>query len=440
MQELDNYFNRVTQQAQAPKKPKSRWFKWFLAASLAVFCLMVGFGTAFYLFWQVVIASEPKIEVEYEPVKYGELFNYEGVPDFLKENVDFSIFWDVWRLVQTKHVEQPVGDTTLFYGALRGLVAALGDPYSVFLDPKTTREFNQELTGSFEGIGAELGLRDGQITIIAPLSGMPAEQVGLKAGDKIVSIDGTDTTGMTVEYAVSLIRGPRGTSVTLTIKREGLDEPKEFVITRGTIILESVTWQMIGENQDIAHLELKYFNFDTSEKFNQAVQEIIAKKPRGIILDLRNNPGGLLNTAIEAASEWIGEDVVMFEDNFEGVERVYKGSGLARLGSFKTIVLINGGSASGSEIVAGALKDHGLATLVGEKTFGKGSVQTLENMRDGSSVKLTTAHWLTPNKEAIEGQGIVPDVEVKRTLEEYDAGLDPQLDKAVELLSRNSPE
>lgn len=434
MEEIDNYFNQVEEQAHTPARGKSRWFKWYLIVSLAVFCLVVGFGSGVYWLWQAPVPGEPLIEVEFTPLPYGEVYNYEGVPDYLSEDIDFGVFWDVWRLVQTKYVNQPIGDTSLFYGALAGLVASLGDPYSVFLDPETTREFNQELSGSFEGIGAEIGLRENQLTIIAPLDNSPAQKAGIQAGDQVLAIDGYDTTGITVEYAVSIIRGPKNTQVTLTVMRDELDEPQDIVITRNKIVLESAKWQMVGADQDIAHLQVKYFNFDTGEKFNAAVQEIIAKKPKGIILDLRNNPGGLLGTAIDVASEWIGKETVLFENNYEGETKKYDGTGLARLRPIKTVVLINGGSASGAEIVAGALQDHNIATLVGEKTFGKGSVQNLEGMRDGSSVKVTTSHWLTPNERAIDGQGISPDIEIERTLDNFDNGTDPQLEKALELL------
>lgn len=434
MEELDNYFNQVTEKAHQPKKSKSRWLKWYLVVSLAVFCLLAGFGGGVYWLWQAPQPGEPNIQVELYPPDPGEVFNTQGTPDYLRQDVDFDIFWDVWQLVQTKFVNQPVLDTELFYGSLKGLVASLGDPYSVFLDPKTTSEFNQELSGSFEGIGAEIGLREGQLTIVAPLDNSPAQKAGLHAGDKVMAIDGFDTTGISIEYAVSIIRGPQSSQVTLTVVRDDPVELQDIVITRGKIVLDSIKWKMVGVNEDIVHLEVKYFNFDTTEKFNEAVQAILAKKPKGIILDLRNNPGGLLGTAIDVASEWVGREAVLFEKNFEGEIKKYDGSGLARLRPIKTVVLINGGSASGAEIVAGALQDYKISTLAGETTFGKGSVQNLESMKDGSSVKLTTAYWLTPDKRAIEGEGIVPDVEVERTLEDYDAGLDPQIDKALELL------
>jgi carboxyl-terminal processing protease len=346
--------------------------------------------------------------------------------------VDFNLFWEVWSLVQKNYVHQPVTDTKLFYGALSGLVFALDDPYSVFFDPEMAEKFQQELEGTFSGIGAELGIKERQLTIIAPLPDTPAARAGLKAGDKILLIDGKETTEMALDYAVSLIRGQEGTEVTLTIWREGWERPQDFKITRGKIEIASVKWEMKG---DIAYIEINHFNEDTSGRFNQAVNELITKNPKGLVLDLRNNPGGFLSTAVEVAGEWIEKNVVVIEQRDDGEKNEEKSDGLARLQGLKTVVLINEGSASASEIVAGALQDYGKATLVGKKTFGKGSVQNLEPLSDGSAVKITVAEWLTPKGRHIDKEGITPDVEVDLTEDDYNANRDPQLDKAIEILN-----
>ena len=361
----------------------------------------------------------------------GTVNNTNQVPSYLSKDVDFNLFWQVWNLAKKDYVHQPVQDTKLFYGALSGMISSLGDPYSVFFDPKTAADFNQELSGSFEGIGAELGIKNKQLTVIAPLSGTPAEKAGLKAGDNILAIDGKDTTDMSLDSAVSLIRGKKGTDVTLTVWRTGWDKSQDFKITRDQIDVPSVKWEM---KKDIAYIQITNFNEDTSARFNQAVSELIAKDPKGLILDLRNNPGGFLDKAVDVAGEWILNDVVVSEQSDDGQKNDERSSGLARLENLKTVVLVNEGSASASEIVAGALQDYGKATLVGEKTFGKGSVQNLEPLPDGSAVKITVAEWLTPKGRHIDKEGIAPDIEVKLTEDDYNANRDPQMDKALELL------
>ncbi len=363
----------------------------------------------------------------------GQVYNKNEKPEFLKKDVNFNLFWDAWKLIEDNYVKQPVGETGLLYGAMAGSVAALGDPHSVFFDPKTTKDFTEELKGSFEGIGAEIAIKNDKLTVVAPLPDSPAEKAGIKNNDKVLAINGEDTSGMSLDYAVNKIRGPKGSEVVLTISRDGLDKSKEIKIVRDTIKIQSVKWEM--KNDNIALIKLRYFNEDTSDAFNKAVLEIVAKNPKGIILDLRNDPGGFLDTAIGVASEWVEEGVVVYEKSSDGQLNEHKANGRARFKDFPTVVLINGGSASGSEIVAGALKDHKLATLVGEKSFGKGSVQSLFPLEDGSSIKLTVALWLTPNQNQIDGQGIEPDVNVKLTDEDFNANKDPQLDKALEILS-----
>ncbi|MFH2136356.1 MAG: S41 family peptidase [Patescibacteria group bacterium] len=365
----------------------------------------------------------------------GEVKNTEKIPDYLSKDVDFNLFWEVWNLAKTNYVHQPVADTQLFYGALSGIVSSLDDPYSVFFDPKTASDFKQELEGTFSGIGAELGIKNNQLTIIAPLPETPASRAGLMAGDKILSIDGQDTIDMSLDYAVSIIRGERGTDVTLTIWREGWEKTSDIKITRDKIEVASVKWEM---KDDIAYIEINHFNEDTERRFNQAAIELLAKNPKGLILDLRNNPGGFLNTAVEVAGEWVENDIVVVEQMDDGVKNEERSSGLARFANLKTVVLVNRGSASASEIVAGALQDYGKATLVGEKTFGKGSVQTLEPLTDGSAVKITVAEWLTPKGRHIDKEGIAPDIEIKLTEEDYNANRDPQMDKAVEIINNQA--
>jgi carboxyl-terminal processing protease len=379
----------------------------------------------------VLGSRQGKIQTEKE-IFGGRVLDRTKLPEYLSRDVDFNLFWEVWDLAKKEYLRQPVSDTKLFYGALAGIIAALDDPYSVFLNPEVAEKFQQELKGTFEGIGAEIGIKNDQLTIIAPLPDTPAFRAGLKSGDKILAIDGKDTTGMALDYAVSLIRGPKGTEVILTIWREGWEKPKEIKIVRDKIELVSVKWEM---KDKIAYIAINHFNEDTSRRFNAAVNEILMANPKGIILDLRNNPGGFLETAVDVAGEWIENNVVVIEKTREGEKKPRKSSGLARLQNLKTVVLINQGSASASEIVAGTLQDYKKATLVGKKTFGKGSVQNLELLRDGSAVKITVSEWLTPNERQIDKEGIQPDIEIDLTEEDYNAGRDPQLDKAIEILS-----
>lgn len=364
----------------------------------------------------------------------GNVVDTNAPPPYLLKDVDFNLFWQVWKIVQDKYVDQPVKDTELFYGALEGIVSSLDDPHSVFLDPALMKKFEEELTGQFDGIGAELAIKNKELVIIAPLPSSPAEKAGLRARDWIVKINGEETGNMSIEEAVSKIRGKKGTSVTLTIFRDGFTEPKDFTIVRDLIHVMSVQYEQKGE---IAYIKILDFDEQSSQYFKDAVQKAFRQNPKGIILDLRNNPGGLLDSGIEVASEWLTKgEVVVGEEGANGQNDQFTTD---RDGVFKeipTVVLVNEGSASASEIVAGALQDFGRAKLVGKKTFGKGSVQELENLPDGSAVKITVARWLTPKGRQINEVGIAPDVEVELTEKDFANDLDPQLDKALELLGQ----
>jgi len=354
-------------------------------------------------------------------------------PAYLYKDVNFSLFKEVWDLVKNNYVDRDkILDTELFYGALRGIVASLGDPHTTLYDPEETADFSKELEGNFEGIGAEINIKKDQLVIVAPLPGTPAEKAGLKAGDAILEIDGKNTASLFVDEAVKMIRGKEGTAVELLISREGWDEPKKIKIIRAKIHFDSVSWNL--RDDGIFYVEINNFNDDTMKLFEKAIREILTKKPKGLILDLRNDPGGYLDQAVSVASEWVTDGPVVLEEDKDGKRTPLDTNAKARLKNFKAVVLINGGSASGSEIVAGALQDYGLATLVGEKTFGKGSVQELKPLSDGSSVKITIARWLTPKGRSIDKEGITPDLEVKLTADDFNNNKDPQLDRAVEIL------
>ncbi|HMN19594.1 MAG TPA: S41 family peptidase [Candidatus Moranbacteria bacterium] len=353
--------------------------------------------------------------------------------------VDFALFWRVWDLLKQKYVDTDSLDAKkLMYGAIKGMLAATGDPYTTFLDPEETQEFGEDISGSFEGIGAELGIKQGILTVIAPLSGTPAEKAGLRAADKIIRIDGKITADMGIDDAVKLIRGKKGTTVTLTILRGGENEARDITVERGVINVKSVQLSFTDDN--IANLKVTRFGDDTSREFAQAIRSLKSRNAKGIILDLRNNPGGYLDSAVDMAGRMLPQGkVVVMEESRGGEREELQASGADMASSIETVVLINEGSASASEILAGALKENrGNVTLVGKKSFGKGSVQELVELPQGTAAKFTVARWLTPNGNQINEQGINPDIEISLSNEDYENDRDPQLDKALEVLREKS--
>jgi len=365
-----------------------------------------------------------------------EIRNADAKPNALND-IDFSQFWDVWSIIKDKYVKEPPADIDLFHGAVRGLVDSLEDPYSVYFDPEDAEKFVTELDGEFQGIGAEIGIKDDKLTVIAPLPGTPADKAGLKAKDWIVGIDDTETSGMTVEDAVSRIRGEKDTAVKLLIYRDGFTEPKTFEIVRDVIVIEAVKADIVTKGgKKYAYILISQFNDKVASQFSEAVRQATNEGVTGVVLDLRNDPGGFLDTAVTVAGEWAPDEAIVKEKFKDGTINPYISTGgKGRLSKMPTVVLVNGGSASASEIVAGALQDLGKATIVGEKTYGKGSVQEFQEFGDGSAVKLTVALWYTPKDRSIDKEGIAPDVEVKLTDEDIKKERDPQLDKAYEILA-----
>jgi len=364
---------------------------------------------------------------------YGDLTNVD-IPAYLSQDVNFALFWQIWDLVKEKYLHQDeIHDLDLFYGALAGSVAALQDPYSVFFNPEIADKFTEELSGRFEGIGAEIGIKDGRLTIIAPLPDTPAEQAGIRAGDKIYAIDDLDTTGMSTDRAVNLIRGEKGTEVVLLVVHKESTEPIEITIIRDTININSVQWEM--KEDKIAYIRVTHFNSDTGRRFKEMVNAALLQGAERVVLDLRNDPGGFLDIAVELGGYWIDNDVMVQEIFFDSSRnKNYLTSGRAILAGLPTVVLVNGGSASASEILAGALQDHGLATVIGEQTFGKGSVQELETLSDGSAIKITVAEWHTPLGRTIDKEGIEPDIIVEFDEEVYNNDGDNQLEEAMRIV------
>ena len=351
------------------------------------------------------------------------------------EETNFSLFWQTWQVIQNKFVDKDkINTEAMIYGAISGMVGSLGDPYTVFMEPEDTKRFVEDVKGSFEGVGMEVGIRNNQLTVIAPLEGTPAQKAGLRAGDAIVKVDNEGTADMTVDEAVNRIRGARGTEVVLTIFRKEWEEERDVKVIRGVIEIPSLKWELKDDN--IAYLHLYNFTEKAAYDFRKAAIEILESPARKVILDLRNNPGGYLEVAQDIAG-WFMEagDVVAIEDFGEGKEqKLYKAEGNGLLASYAVVVIINEGSASASEILAGALRDNQSVELIGETSFGKGSVQELEKLKDGSSLKVTIAKWLTPKGELITDKGLEPDVKVEISEEDIAAEKDPQLDKAIEII------
>ncbi len=365
-------------------------------------------------------------------------------------NVDFSLFWDVWQRVLRSYIDRgSVDPQKMVYGAISGMVSSLGDPYTSYFPPKENKDFKEDLGGSFQGIGAELGLKDGHLIVIAPLKGMPAEKAGIRAGDYILKVNDEDTINWTVPQAVDKIRGPGGTTVKLSILHAKETKPVDLSIVRNTITVPSVeSWMktpaeiteisgmstVSSLSGKVAYIRLSRFGDNSNAEWDKAVASVVAagSSVKGLVFDLRNNPGGYLEGAVYIGSEFIKNGTVVSQVNSDGSKQDYPVMRRGKLLDIPVVVLINKGSASAAEIVSGALRDYKRATLVGETSFGKGSVQTPEDLSDGSSVHITTGKWLMPKGESISKKGVVPDVLIP--MEEYDATRDAQLAKAIELL------
>jgi carboxyl-terminal processing protease len=347
--------------------------------------------------------------------------------------VDFSSLNSIYALMQ-RNFDGQINDQKALDGAKAGLVAAGGDPYTTYLDAKSAKELSDSLTGKLSGIGAEIGIKNNILTVIAPLSDSPAEKAGLMSGDLIAKINNEDTTDMPVSTAVSKIRGDAGTKVTLKLVRTGKADPFDVTITRADITVPSVKYSL--KNGNIAYIDVSRFGPDTAELVDKAATELKAQGATRVILDMRNNPGGYLDAGVAVASQFLpaGQTVVSERTGgkTKGAPMVAAKGG--KLIGLPTVVLINAGSASASEIVAGALHDNKAAQLEGEKSFGKGSVQEIKNLPDGAQLKVTIAHWYTPGGININKEGIKPDIEVKMSSEDFNLSRDPQLDKALEML------
>jgi carboxyl-terminal processing protease len=387
------------------------------------------------------------VAVFYAGRRTAESGPYAAQPAFIAPNTDTSLitnaqfapFWKEWQILQQKYVTS--ASTTpqdMVYGAMEGLAQSEGDPYTVFFPPQENNLFQSDIAGNFEGVGMEIDIKNSALTVISPLKGTPAAQAGILAGDIISQIDDKDTSNMTVDQAVDLIRGPAGSTVKLTIIRTGVPEPIVKTVTRQVINIPTIATSTIGtSSSEIFDIQLDSFTADSPALFQTALRSFVTSGSHKLILDLRGNPGGYLDAAWDMASWFLPAGETVVTEDFGGKEpnQVYQSKGDNIFNSnLQMVILVDGGSASAAEILSAALHDHGIATLVGEKTFGKGSVQELIPITDDTSLKVTVARWLTPDGHNLSHDGIDPDYVVPITAAQVTAGTDPQMAKAVSLL------
>lgn len=346
-------------------------------------------------------------------------------------DIDFSLFWKVWDQVSQDYLDKSkVDPQKLYYGAIKGMVNSLEDPYTVFLDPDQNKNFNTQLSGTFEGVGMQLGVKEQRLVVMAPIDGTPAALAGVKAGDFIVKIDSKDATNLSLYEAVNLIRGPAGTEIKITFAREGTPEPFEKVIKRATIKVKSVE---LTPKDKVAVLKINQFGDTTNDEWNQAIEEVRKGNFQKLVLDLRNNPGGRLQSAVHIISAFVDKNkIAVQQEDGSGNKIPLFTQEDARLKNLPVVVLINQGSASAAEIVAGGLRDLRGIILVGEKSFGKGTVQEVQPYEEGGGLHLTTSKWLTPKGTWVHENGLAPDIEV--ATQKDDSTQDPQLQKALEMV------
>jgi len=392
----------------------------FLFAVSVSYAYKLGFGEGLQQTRNIVIQNVSDIEV----------------PEQVQEKADFSIFWEVWDLVNAKHPNGKDTDAqSLVYGAIKGMIESLDDPNTNFFNPEDSIKFTEDVKGRFSGTGMEIGIREEKLVVIAPLAGSPAEKAGLQTGDIISKIDGESTEGITIEEGVKKIRGPQGTTVTLTIIRKGVEEPLEIPVVRDNIEVPAMEIKELEEG--ISLMSVYNFNANIPFLFRTSMLKEAFSGTEGIVLDLRNNPGGFLDVAVDMADWFLAKDALIVTERFSSGEEekfISKKDGVLK--DIPVVILVNGGSASASEILAGSLRVNRNIQIVGEQTFGKGTVQELKKLSDGSSLKVTVAQWLLPDGSLIEGNGLVPNIVVSEQPEVNEEGqiVDPQLDRALEIL------
>lgn len=355
----------------------------------------------------------------------------DATPDNLKTL--FAPFWETWTLIHQQYVDQPVDDLKLMQGAISGMLASLGDPHTSYMDPAQFKDANSSLSGEYEGIGAYVDTTGDFLTVISPISQSPAEKAGIQSGDKIIAIDGESMKGINPELARQKVLGPAGSVVTLTIQREGVEKPMDIKITRAKITIASVESKML--DGDIAYVKINTFGDTTTQELTAQLKKLMSQNPKGLIVDLRNNGGGYLQTAVEVASQFVKQGVIVSEKYGDGKNQKFDAISGGLATDIPMVVLINEGTASASEIVSGAIQDYGRGKLVGATSYGKGSVQIWTPLSNAQgAVRITVAKWLTPKDRTINKIGLTPDVVVEMTQEDFNAKRDPQLDAAIKTL------
>ena len=430
-----------------------------LATALIVAIIMGGLGFATgYLVYAVQdaatedpvstvlveITSTPEADDELSspdtPAKVSPEPSTESVPPPTIEiptqtGESFDLFWEAWDIIQQDFYGELPDEEEMTYGAIRGATGALDDPYTAFIEPAAAEHRRQTDGGSYEGIGALVSMEEGRLIIVEPFEGGPADTAGVRPDDVVLQVDDTPIENMSIYEAIALILGPAGTEVQLTIFREG-DEPFEVIVIRDRIDIPVIEFELLPEG--IGYISMFDFSTDATAKLASAIEELLAQSPTGLILDLRGSPGGYLHESVLTAGLFLPQDSIVLIERTNEEEVILRPSDYRSpdpiVPDIPVVVLVNGSSASASEIVAGALQDHDRAVLIGEQTFGKGSVQLVHELSNGAELRVTKARWFTPNDNAIHGEGLQPDIIVELTREDAEADLDPQLDRAIEFL------
>jgi carboxyl-terminal processing protease len=365
------------------------------------------------------------------PIGANPINSSSGTPSSAALDQLFQPFWQAWDAVHHYFYTQPVDDTKMMEGAIRGMMDSLGDPHTAYMDPLELQQINTQLVGSYEGIGAWVDASGTYLTIISPMPGYPAEKAGLQAEDEIIAVDGTSMVGVDPNVVLTHVLGPAGTTVTLTIQRKDVTAPFDVTLTREKITLHSVNGKMLANN--IAYISIDIFGDTTTAELKTTLTTLLANKPAGLILDLRNNGGGLLQAGIEVASQFLAQGTVVIEEQANGARTSDNAISGGLATEIPLVVLVNGGTASASEIVSGAVQDYKRGLLIGVKTYGKGSVQDWINLANSQgAIRVTVEHWLTPKGRQINGVGLTPDIIIDLTQADITAGKDPQLDRAIQ--------
>jgi len=405
--------------------------KIILTGLLAVVLIAIGFSGGF-----VVGHMLPFGFLSGSTLPFGSPTLSPGTQTGTPQNLQtlFKPFWEAWQIIHNQYVDQPVNDTKLMQGAINGMMESLGDAHSTYMDPQTFQDANQQLAGSYEGIGAFVDTTGTFLTITSTMAGSPAEKVGLQAGDQIVGVDHQDMTGINPELVRQKVIGPAGTTVHLSVERQGASSPLEFDVMRAKISVPSASGKMLDNG--LGYIQITTFGDNTTQELTATLKTLMAQHPKGLILDLRDNGGGYLQTAVEVVSQFQDSGVVLYEQSGNGTKKPYNVIPGGMATKLPMVVLINEGTASASEITSGALQDYGRAKLVGVVSYGKGTVQNWVPLSNNEgAVRITIARWLTPKGRQIDKKGLTPDVYVQRTIDDRKAGRDPQMDMAVQVLT-----